>query len=261
MMENREGKKWERYEYILALNLYFKLPFSKMSARNPEIIKLANIMGRTNNSICLRLVNFASLDPILQSRNIKGMQAGMKTCKPYWDEFSHDKERLLFESEEILARLQNLTIEEKYKPILQDTEGLVGEERISAIHTRVNQNVFRKMILSIYDNRCALTGIDIPELLLASHIKPWSEDKENRLNPLNGICLSALYDKAFDQGLIGFDQNYRVVLSQEIKENCSKAYFDQYFGIIKNQSLQIPYTEYAPKKDFLEWHMDYVFRK
>lgn len=147
----------------------------------------------------------------------------MKTCKPYWNEFSHDKERLLFESEEILSKRQNLTIKEKYKPILQDTEGLVGEERISAIHTRVNQNVFRKMILSIYDNRCALTGIDIPKLLLASHIKPWSEDKENRLNPLNGIYLSALYDKTFDQGLIGFDQNYRVVLSQEIKENCTKA--------------------------------------
>lgn len=260
-MESREGKKWERYEFVLALSLYFRLPFGKMSPRNPEIIKLANIMRRSNNSVCLRLVNFASLDPILQARNIKGMQAGMKSCKPYWDEFYNNKEKLFIESENILAKLQGLTLEQKYKPILKDTEILIGEEKISAIHTRVNQNIFRKMILSIYDTRCALTNIDIPDLLLASHIKPWAKDKENRLNPLNGICLSALYDRAFDQGLIGFDQNYKTILSKEIKNNCNKTYYEQYFKIIKNRTLQIPYIEYAPSKDFLEWHMDCIFRR
>ena len=69
------------------------------------------------------------------------------------------------------------------------------------------------MILSNYNGHCALTGIDIPQLLLASHIIPWSKNKVTRLNPSNGICLSALYDKAFDQGLIGFDQHYKVILS------------------------------------------------
>ena len=59
--------------------------------------------------------------------------------------------------------------------------------------TRVNQNVFRQIVLANYNKKCAITGIDIPDLLVASHIIPWSKNEEERLNPENGICLSALY--------------------------------------------------------------------
>ena len=64
------------------------------------------------------------------------------------------------------------------------------------------------MVLSNYDSKCAITGIDIPQLLYASHIIPWSQNENERLNPENGICLSALYDKAIDKGLIGLNNKY-----------------------------------------------------
>jgi putative restriction endonuclease len=69
------------------------------------------------------------------------------------------------------------------------------------------------MVLSNYNNKCAITGIDIPELLLASHIIPWSKNEEHRLNPQNGVCFSALYDKAFDKGLIGINTNHEIMFS------------------------------------------------
>ena len=74
--------------------------------------------------------------------------------------------------------------------------------KVREVKTRVNQNVFRKIVLANYNGKCALTGIDISELLVACHIIPWSENEQERLNPENGICLSSLYDKAFDKGLI-----------------------------------------------------------
>ena len=75
--------------------------------------------------------------------------------------------------------------------------------------TRVNQNVFRQIVVANYSGKCAISGIDMPELLFASHIIPWSKNEEERLNPENGICLSALYDKAFDKGLIAVNENIR----------------------------------------------------
>ena len=69
----KEGQKlWTREELILAINLYCKLPFGKLHSRNPEIINLAKLIGRTANSVAYKLVNFASLDPSLKARGIKG---------------------------------------------------------------------------------------------------------------------------------------------------------------------------------------------
>ena len=136
-----------------------------------------------------------------------------------------------------------------------------GEDKISITKQRKGQDYFRRMILANYGGRCALTGIDIPQLLLASHIIPWAakSHKQDRLNPCNGICLSALYDKAFDQGLITFSpDNYSVVLSSSLRNNETKEYYDKYFGIIIGKKLTMP-TEYLPNRDFLAYHRDNVF--
>ena len=71
----KEGQKlWTREELILAINLYCKLPFGKIHRNNPDVIRLANLIGRTPNSVSFKLVNFASFDPSLKARGIKGAQ-------------------------------------------------------------------------------------------------------------------------------------------------------------------------------------------
>lgn len=250
---------WTREEFILVLNLYYKLPYGKQNHTNKDVKELAKLIGRTDNSVALRLANFAACDPYILESGRHGMAAGAKACKPYWDEFNKNREALLFESEQIIAKLQSTTIEKKYGITEQDYEDMEGTDRISVVKTRVNQDVFRKIVLSNYNNRCALTGIDIPDLLVASHIKPWAICEEERMNPENGICLSSLYDACFDKGLIGFDQHYKVVLSPEIKKKCSKEYYNKYFGSIEKRTLIMP-EEHRPNKLFLEWHMDKIFR-
>ena len=232
-----------------------------MHKGNEDVIKLASLMNRTPDSVAMRLVNFASCDPILANRNIKGLIGGKEQCQPYWDEFCNNREALTYESERILAEIENTTIENKFSEVFDFCKDLKGESKIREVQTRINQAVFRQMILSIYNNRCALTGINEKELLLASHIKPWAIDIENRLNPKNGICLSALYDRAFDKGLIGFDNQYRVILSQQLKEHCIEEYYQQYFGYIDGRTLNIPYEDYKPDVTFLEYHMDCIFKR
>ena len=136
-----------------------------------------------------------------------------------------------------------------------------GEDKASLTKQRKGQDYFRRMILANYGGRCALTGIDIPQLLLASHIIPWADKthKKDRLNPCNGICLSALYDKAFDKGLITISpDDYTVQLSSALREYESQDYFDKHFGIIEGLSISLP-KEYKPNRDFLAYHKDNVF--
>jgi len=253
-------KLWTREELILAFNLYLKTAFGKMHTSNPDVKYLADLIGRTPSSIALRLVNFASIDPVLKARVIKGMKGGINQVKPIWDEFFDNQEELVFLSEQILAEKENTTIDSKFEKLLVHTKSLKGEVKLREVKTRVNQSFFRQIVLSNYSNKCAITGIDIPEFLIASHIIPWSVNQKERLNPENGICLSSLYDKAFDKGFIGIKSNYQIMLSKELKVQNTKEYYQKYFAPLEKTELAEP-TKYFAKKEFLEYHLDTIFRK
>jgi putative restriction endonuclease len=198
----KEGQSlWTRNELILAINLYCKLPFGKLDRNTKEVKELALIIGRTANSVALKLVNFSSLDPSLQSRGIKGMGNASKLDKEIWNEFYNDWDVALIESEKLLAKEKHTTIEKLNKVDLDDLPK-EGKEKERLVKVRVNQCIFRTIMLATYNNSCCITGISNTELLIASHIVPWSKDEKNRLNPMNGLCLNALHDKAFDCGLI-----------------------------------------------------------
>jgi putative restriction endonuclease len=251
---------WTKDELILVFNLYLKLPFGKMHTRTPEIIEMANLLGRTVNSIAIRLTNFAACDPYHQNRGVKGMVGGIKQCQPIWDEFAANKELLIFESERILAEKENQTIETKFDELLFDLKDLKGETKLREVQTRVNQNVFRQIVVANYSGKCAITGIDLPELLFASHIIPWSKNEDERLNPENGICLSALYDKAYDKGLIAINEKYQILLSEKLKQKKNSNFFGKYFAPIENQPLIAP-QRYFPKKEFIQYHLDEIFNQ
>ena len=156
---------------------------------------------------------------------------------------------------------RNVILEKKFEDVIRDIpKGIVGETKVREVKTRVNQNVFRQIVLANYNGKCALTGIDISELLVASHIIPWSENEQERLNPENGICLSSLYDKAFDKGLISFTNDLRVIFSIRLNENVGKEYYAKYFEPIENATLVTP-KKYHINPQFLEWHRDCIFNK
>lgn len=241
----------------MALSVYFQLPFGRLNRTTPEVKELARIIGRNDNSAALRFVNFAACDPYITNSGRIGMPAGMPVCKPIWDEFADDRERLFVEAERIKAKLLNKPIEETLNLTASDLE---GKERTAVIHQRVNQNVFRTMILLNYEGRCAITGINIPELLVAGHIVPWADSTpQQRLNPENGICLSALYDKAFDKGLITISpDDYTIRLSSALHEYETQEYYNRHFGTLSGRPIAMP-IEHRPNRDFLAYHRSHVF--
>lgn len=250
---------WTKEELILAFNLYLKLPFGQLDHRTADVIHLANIIGRNANAVAMRLNNFASIDPYHQQRGIKGLTGGKKQVEPIWNEFINNKEDLLFESEKILAEKEKVSLNEKFLETLRGTEHLKGEYKLREVKTRVNQSVFRQIVISNYSCKCAISGIDIPELLVASHIIPWSKNEEERLNPENGICLSPLYDRAFDIGYIGINEKFEILLATQLKKKVKEVYFDKYLSHLEGIKLTLP-QKYYPKKEFLQYHLDSIFK-
>ena len=248
---------WTREELILTLSMYFQLPFGRLNHTTPEVRELARLIGRTENSAALRLVNFAACDPYIINSGRTGMVSGRAVCMPIWEEFYNDRERLFSEAQLIKASLLHKSVEETLQLTDNDLE---GRERTAVIRQRVNQSVFRSMILNNYEEHCAITGINIPELLVAGHIIPWSDSTpQQKLSPENGICLSALYDKAFDKGLITISpDDFTVVLSSALLEYETQDYFVRHFGSIAGSPIAMP-IEHKPNRDFLAYHRDHVF--
>ena len=248
---------WTRDELILALSVYFQLPFGKLHRTTPEVQELARLIGRNDSSAAIRLVNFAACDPYIINSGRTGMPAGIPVCQPIWDEFANDRERLFCEAQRIKAELLHKPIEETLRITQHDLD---GKERTAVIKQRVNQSVFRSMILNNYEGRCAITGINIPGLLVAGHIIPWADSTpQQKLCPENGICLSALYDRAFDKGFITISpDDYTVCLSSALREYETQDYYDCHFGGISGKKITLP-IEHLPDRDFLAYHRDHVF--
>lgn len=136
---------------------------------------------------------------------------------------------------------------------VHDPKSKDGQDRIAEAKTRIGQQAFRKMILGNYDERCCITGLDIPTLNRASHIIGWAEKKETRMDPRNGLCLSATYDAAFDKKLISLDENYRIILSKEIREHYTSESVQTYFRSKEGDAITLP-KAFLPMQDYLQTH-------
>ena len=92
----------------------------------------------------------------------------------------------------------------------EDVVPPIGRDALGMAKRRIGQRFFRTAVLAAYDDRCCVTGLSIPSLLMASHIVGWADDSRHRTNPRNGLCLNALHDRAFDRLLMYFDDDRRV---------------------------------------------------
>ncbi len=254
---------WTREQLLLALNLYHKIPFGQFDHRNPKVINLAELIGRTPSAVSRKLGNFASLDPYHQNRGVKGLGNAGKATEDIWKEFYNNWDQLVPESEALLEDLTNTTKgdieisqDESAQFPNQELERLTEIER--SVKIRMGQRFFRQSIMASYREHCCVCGIPIPELLIASHIIPWKDREDLRLNPHNGLCLCALHDKAFDRGFMTIDSNYTVVISPVIYHYLPQEALNS--GLIAYQKRKILLPDrFLPEKSFLEFHQRQYF--
>jgi len=247
---------WTRDELLLALRLYMRTEFGRLHQRKPEIVALAAAIGRTPSAVAMKACNFASLDPALEQ---SGLSSASQADRDIWAEFHANPEALANEAEAAVAAMTfevDTSAEDTTEAPIRIPEGPTDAETI--VRTRRVQSFFRGTVLVTYNSRCALTGLSVPSLLVASHIIPWSADVARRADPTNGVCLSALLDRAFDRGLITFDEDYRVVLSRALKESLPQPHLPCLLSAAEGVQLQIP-QRFPPDMAALHYHRAHVF--
>ncbi len=226
---------------------------------NPEIINLANLINRTPSSVAYKLVNFASLDPSLRERGIKGAYNVSKLDSEIWNEFFNNLDTLPYKSEILLAKNRHKSIEIPNNLFETEIER-TGKTREKIVKARVNQSFFRSSILASYNNTCCITGIQHHEFLIAGHIKPWSIDEKNRLNPRNGIAINALHDKAFETGLMTITTDYKIKISPLLYKQRKSKSIENYFLSLDNNDIILP-SRFLPDIEFLRYHNEFKFRR
>jgi hypothetical protein len=258
-------KDWTDDDLLVAFRLYCRMPFGRLHQRNPEIIELARLMGRTPSSVGMKACNFASLDPVQQARKIKGLANASRGDRQLWEAFQENAEATAAEAEAAYARLIGSDSAADGAEIASEPELVfpTGPTEITrTVRARRVQGFFRAAVLVSYEFRCAISGIAIPELLNASHIIPWRASAERRADPRNGIALHALYDRAFDRGLITFDESCCLVLSPRLKTNAvqrrASEQFRQLFYAMEGKELMHP-RRFAPDPEALEYHRGNIF--
>ena len=153
---------WTKPQQLLALRLYCQLPFGQLHQRNPDIITVATAINRTPSAVAMKACNFASLDPAIKQ---KGLGNVSRADLALWDEFQEDSETIADSAE---TAYQEVAVKKEAAPTIEKPTG--PTESIREVKTRRVQSFFRKTVLISYGNQCAISGLKLPELIIASHI-------------------------------------------------------------------------------------------
>lgn len=251
-------KNWTRDELLLAFNLYCRTPFGRLHKSNPEVISLAQNIDRTPSAVAMKLVNFASFDPVQQARQIRGLANASRADREIWNEFNANPEKLAFESQQVLQGFISENVEVTEKEIYFPTG---PTESTRTVRTRLVQGFFRDAVLSSYNFRCAICELDLPELLSASHIIPWSKNIERRADPRNGLSLCAIHDRAFDRGLLAIGDTFDVLLSSRARINSSESRLHLVaLAEAEGKIISLP-KRFSPDPEALAYHREHIFKR
>ncbi len=246
---------WTRQQLLVAFELYCRIPFGRITSGNPEILRAAQLIGRSSSALSMKMCNIASLDPAITSTGRRGLGNASRADRTMWEEMNSDWERFANESHSALIAVglaEQSVNEEDLPPESNNNSGI---DRPIVTTARVGQTFFREAVLSAYNQQCCITGLAVPQLLVASHIVPWRIDNVNRVNPRNGLLLSALHDRAFDAGLLTIDENMAVMVSPGLsKDSFFSSALESYHG----KPIRLP-ERFHPDPEFLGYHRLNIF--
>ena len=251
---------WTEEQITVVLYEYCRRPFGQFSGTKPFIIELGKLIHRTPGAIVRKVGNLAHFDPQMKARGVGGLGHTGKLDEIVWNKYFTHWDQLAYDAELLIAKFKEKGLEESLEESLNiDLTDLPrGKERKQEVKRRINQDFFRKTVLSSYNYKCCITGINNSNLIQAGHIVGWSKDEENRTNPQNGLCLNILFHKAYDENLLGISPDYEIFISEkffgERLKDVDQGTIDYIRGFDRKK-LILP-RRFYPDKDMLAMHFE-----
>ena len=150
--------------------------------------------------------------------------------------------------EDFLSDTTQVQLQEDIDEILKDESKTVTEKSV-LVKARIGQGKYRQDLIELW-GRCALTGFENRDFLIASHIKPWRDSSEiEKLDKYNGLLLVANLDRAFDKGYISFSDAGNILISDELEEYTK-------LGISATGKLEV----HEESREYLLYHREMLFR-
>ena len=244
-----ERVAWSREDIIIAYALYCITPLNQIRLSNKLIQQVAEKFAHSTSSLVMRMQNFAAVDP---NSKVKGATHVAKLDRAIFDEFKHDWGALSIQAENLTGLA------------LFDANPLNGAKPLSTLtdKNRVSRerHFFRASVFASYENTCCISGMSIPAMLVASHIKPFRSCRtaSERTDPENGLLLNTFYDKAFDQGLITVLPDYTIRCSTQVKAQRDE-FTHRWLISLEGERIALP-ERFFPNRDCLSYHNDVIFK-
>ena len=250
-------QNWTHDELLAAFYLYMQIKPSEMQPAFPPVERLARSLNKPNLAVAAKLRTLAQLDPVLSGNAVRATDNITPLDKSVWSEFRSDWTRTTIRASEAFESVVgNYWTEASANQVsASDAQYLFqeGQTREAIVQVRRNQYVFRRAILTSYDATCCISGLTDERLLIASHIVPWAEDAQNRLNPENGLCLSALHDRAYDQGLMTVLPDFTIRVAAEVKGRKTDDFLSETLIQYDQKKIRLP-GRFRPNREFLTSH-------
>lgn len=270
MGDHMTRQNWSREETLLALGLYVAKPprgRKNWDKTDDAVMTIASQIGRTPDAIILKIGNLKASDP---NRPGYGLANGSRLDREIMAGYLHNSDDVISECSQALERygfcftgecsLEYDSEEMRRAAVADAPEEVMGAERIATVSQRVNQGYFRGVLMDNFEGRCCMSGIAVPALLIASHIKPWADSSpQERTSAKNGLLLNALYDRAFDRGIMTVLPNYTIRVSSRLPRTDEN---ERWLFSLDGEKIALPDDqshETWPDKDLLEYHNDVVF--
>jgi len=219
----------------------------KIVSRN---IKWAKIIGRSPGGLYTKICNLGHFDSGIEA---KGLSHTGKLDPLIWAEFEQNPEKVIFESEQLLAQRMGKSLEDYTEIRTEDLPE--GKTREVLVRQRVNQRFFHDTVLSAYNNHCCITGISNSPLLEACHISGWADDTRNRINPKNGLCMTPTFHRAYDKYLMAITPDYEIVISEKMIDGAKDEKTQCYLASLQHKKILMP-EKFAPDVELLAQHYD-----
>lgn len=241
-------ESWKRKEFVYAISL----AYDEESVFFGDFPECSEWLKNGAHEEIWKLDEIPPINEFVYQKD----KGGFIYCSIYIDENDESASLAMFFNDEKIKRIiQRHSIEFETNDVSRITE------RMQQTLARIGQGEYREQMKNLWNGSCAVTGCNIQEALIASHAKPWKNcSDEERIDPHNGLLLSANLDALFDKGLITFDEEWKILFaSPEIEEKCKKLGIDSLMRLNPPKSL----SERDKNKIefFLQIHRTMVFNQ